>query len=104
LNASVWTSDTARGRRLAARLRAGSVNVNEGYAATWGALSAPMGGMRDSGIGRRHGAEGSWKHTEPQTIATQRGRMLDAPPGIPSAIWARGLVSSVRAPRVVRRR
>ena len=32
LNASVWTRDLARGRALAARIEAGTVNVNEGYA------------------------------------------------------------------------
>ena len=31
-----------------------------------------MGGMGDSGLGRRHGAEGMRKYTESQTIATQR--------------------------------
>ena len=30
---SVWTRDVRRGRAVAARLRAGTVNVNEGYAA-----------------------------------------------------------------------
>ena len=58
LNASVWTRDVARGRRLAARVKAGTVNINEAYAAAWGSVGAPMGGMRSSGLGRRHGAEG----------------------------------------------
>ena len=31
-----------------------------------------MGGMRDSGLGRRHGDEGLLKFTESKTIATQR--------------------------------
>jgi succinate-semialdehyde dehydrogenase/glutarate-semialdehyde dehydrogenase len=31
-----------------------------------------MGGMGDSGLGRRHGAEGIRKYTESQTIAVQR--------------------------------
>ncbi len=35
-----------------------------------------MGSMRDSGVGRRHGAEGIRKYTEPQTIAVQRGIAL----------------------------
>jgi succinate-semialdehyde dehydrogenase / glutarate-semialdehyde dehydrogenase len=72
LNASVWTRDTRRGEDLAARLRAGTVNVNEAYGAAWASVDAPMGGVGDSGLGRRHGREGIWKYTEPQTIATQR--------------------------------
>jgi succinate-semialdehyde dehydrogenase/glutarate-semialdehyde dehydrogenase len=72
LNASVWTADLARGRRLAARVRAGTVNVNEGYASAYASYDAPMGGMKDSGVGRRHGSEGLLKYTEVQTIASQR--------------------------------
>ncbi len=53
LNASVWTRDTARGRRLAQRLSCGTVNVNEGYAATWSSVDAPMGGMKASGLVQR---------------------------------------------------
>ena len=35
LNFSVWTRDTGQGRDIARRLEAGTVNVNEAYAATW---------------------------------------------------------------------
>ncbi|MFQ5747240.1 MAG: succinic semialdehyde dehydrogenase [Gemmatimonadota bacterium] len=77
LNASVWTRDPDRGRRLAERIRAGTVNVNEAYSAAYGSVAAPMGGMRDSGLGRRHGIEGLLKYTEPQTVAVQRGVDLD---------------------------
>jgi succinate-semialdehyde dehydrogenase/glutarate-semialdehyde dehydrogenase len=31
-----------------------------------------MGGMGDSGLGRRHGAEGILRYTEAQTVAVQR--------------------------------
>lgn len=72
LNASVLSRDTAAARAIAARLQAGTVNVNEGYAPAWGSTDAPMGGMGASGIGRRHGDEGLLKYTEPQTIATQK--------------------------------
>ncbi|GAA1512370.1 succinic semialdehyde dehydrogenase [Streptomyces synnematoformans] len=72
LNASVWTKDGRRGRRLAARLQTGTVNVNEGYGAAYGSVQAPMGGMKDSGVGRRHGSEGILKYTESQTVAQQR--------------------------------
>ncbi|MER7843099.1 succinic semialdehyde dehydrogenase [Kitasatospora sp. NPDC096077] len=72
LNSSVWTRDLRRGRAVAARLRTGTVNVNEAYAAAYGSVAAPMGGMGDSGLGRRHGAEGILRFTEAQTVATQR--------------------------------
>ncbi len=72
LNASVWTANPARGRRLAARIKAGTVNVNEGYASAYASYDAPMGGMKNSGVGRRHGSEGLLKYTEVQTIASQR--------------------------------
>lgn len=72
LNSSVWTKDGRRGRALAARLRTGTVNVNEGFAPAYGSVQSPMGGMKDSGLGRRHGSEGILKYTEAQTVAHQR--------------------------------
>ena len=72
LNSSVWTKNGSRGRAVAARLRTGTVNVNEGYAPAYGSVQSPMGGMKDSGLGRRHGSEGILKYTEAQTVAQQR--------------------------------
>jgi succinate-semialdehyde dehydrogenase/glutarate-semialdehyde dehydrogenase len=72
LNASVWSGNARRARRIAAQLRAGTVNINEGFAAAYGSVGASMGGWGDSGLGRRHGAEGITKYTEPQTVAQQR--------------------------------
>ena len=71
LNASIWSRDLRAARALARRIRAGTVNINDGYAAAWGASGAPMGGMGQSGLGRRHGPEGITKYTESQTIAAQ---------------------------------
>ena len=72
LNASVYTRDTRRGRAIAAQIRCGTVNVNEAFAATFGSIDAPMGGMRRSGLGRRQGAEGIARYTDPQSVAVQR--------------------------------
>ncbi|TDC59772.1 succinate-semialdehyde dehydrogenase (NADP(+)) [Actinomadura sp. GC306] len=80
LNASVWTKDAAKGRRLAARIQAGTVNINDGYGAAFASYDSPMGGMKQSGVGRRHGAEGLLKFTEVQTIASQHFVDLE-PPG-----------------------
>jgi succinate-semialdehyde dehydrogenase / glutarate-semialdehyde dehydrogenase len=96
LSASVWTRDPDRGRRVAAQVRAGTVNVNEGYAAAWGSLDAPMGGMGDSGLGRRHGREGLLRFTEAQTVAAQRLLGLGTPPGFTDQRWARVLGTTLR--------
>jgi succinate-semialdehyde dehydrogenase/glutarate-semialdehyde dehydrogenase len=69
LNASVWTR---RGDTVANAIHAGTVTVNEGYSASWASHGAPMGGMRSSGMGRRHGRDGIIKYTEAQTVAVQR--------------------------------
>jgi succinate-semialdehyde dehydrogenase / glutarate-semialdehyde dehydrogenase len=101
LNFSVWTSDRARGRRVAARLQAGTVNVNEGYAAAWASIDAPMGGMKDSGVGRRHGEHGILKYTEAQTIATERVIPVGAPPWLSAKQYARVMTTALRALRRV---
>lgn len=83
LNYSVWTSDTRKGIEVATRLHAGTVGVNDGYAATWSSYDAPMGGWKSSGLSRRHGEVGLLKFTEPQTVSVQRGIDAFAPfPGM----------------------
>ncbi len=82
LNASIWTGDPEKGRELAARIQCGTVNINEAYAATWASIDAPMGGFKESGIGRRHGAEGIVKYTEAQTVSVQRGMPIASPAGV----------------------
>ena len=99
LNFSVWTGDPARGRRVAQRLQAGTVNVNEAYIAAWGSVDAPMGGMKDSGLGRRHGATGITKYTESQTVSVQRGLPIAPPPMVPQKLWTRSITLGLRALR-----
>ncbi|MBU2694480.1 MULTISPECIES: succinic semialdehyde dehydrogenase [Pimelobacter] len=72
LNGSVYTRDTERGRQVARQIKCGTVNVNEAFGATFASIDAPMGGMRESGMGRRQGAEGIHRYTETQSVATQR--------------------------------
>jgi succinate-semialdehyde dehydrogenase/glutarate-semialdehyde dehydrogenase len=99
LNASVWTKDAGRGQRVAERLRAGAVNINEGYAAAWGSVDAPSGGIGDSGLGRRHGAEGILKYTDVQTIAAQRLLPIAPLPGMSDETWAKTLTVALYAMR-----
>jgi acyl-CoA reductase-like NAD-dependent aldehyde dehydrogenase len=104
LSASIWTRDTRRARRLAARIRAGSVNVNEAYGAAWGSADSPVGGMKESGRHARHGAEGILKFTEPQTVAVQRVAPIAPFPGMDAgsyARWMTRLLMLVRKTRIL---
>ena len=103
LNASVWTSDTRRGAEVARRIHAGTVNVNESYAAAWASTDAPMGGFKDSGLGRRHGREGIWKYTEVQTIATQHLVPVTQLPVLSQEATAKVLTTALSAMHTVRR-
>ena len=57
LSASVWSNNTRRGERVAQRIEAGTVMVNDAIAA-FGICEAPHGGFKESGIGRAHGLMG----------------------------------------------
>lgn len=104
LNSSLWTRDVRRGTRIAARLRSGTVNVNEAYAATYGSVRSPMGGMKDSGLGRRHGSEGILKYTEAQTVAVQRLLPLAPALGMDDEKYAAFLSRSLRLMKALRMR
>ncbi|MFE6051956.1 succinic semialdehyde dehydrogenase [Kitasatospora sp. NPDC056446] len=102
LNSSVWTRDLRRGRSVAARLRTGTVNVNEAYAAAYGSVASPMGGMGESGLGRRHGAEGILRFTEAQTIATQRLMPIAPSFGLDDKQFAAVMTGGLRALKALR--
>ncbi|KUJ67033.1 succinate-semialdehyde dehydrogenase [Streptomyces albus subsp. albus] len=104
LNASVWTRDGRRGRAVAARLRTGTVNVNEGFAAAYGSVRSPMGGMGDSGLGRRHGSEGILKFTESQTVAHQRLVPMAPAFGLDDEKYAALLTRGLRVMKTLRLR
>ncbi|MGB3893578.1 MAG: aldehyde dehydrogenase family protein [Mycolicibacter sinensis] len=96
LSAGIWTRDTKEGLRLGQRIRAGGVNINDGYAAAFGAHSAPAGGMKASGVGRRHGASGLLRYTEAQTIAVQWLISIESRFGLPRRIHGEVLSRAVR--------
>ena len=101
LNASVFSRSRRHGVRVASHLEAGTVNVNEVYAAAWGSVDAPIGGFKESGVGRRHGREGILKYTEAQTISVQRLMPVSGPRSLGSARTARALTAALRLLRRV---
>lgn len=97
LSGSVYTANVRRGRRIAGELRAGAININDGFAAAYGSMGAPMGGMGISGLGRRHGEAGLLKYTEAQTVASQRLPLMDPPRWISQGRYASLLTFGMRA-------
>jgi succinate-semialdehyde dehydrogenase/glutarate-semialdehyde dehydrogenase len=72
LNASV-VGPTKLAKEVAGRIMAGSVNVNEGFRASMASLDSPMGGMKQSGVGRRNGENGILRFTEARTVGVSTG-------------------------------
>jgi len=64
LAAFVQSSDLEAARRVAGRLRAGNVTIND---AGWD-LNAPFGGYRQSGNGREYGAWGLEEFLETKAV------------------------------------
>ena len=75
LTACVWTRDIGKGRRLAERIDAGTVMVNE-VVYTHGIAQTPWGGVKESGYGRTHGRMGLMELVHPQHIHVSRFSFL----------------------------
>jgi acyl-CoA reductase-like NAD-dependent aldehyde dehydrogenase len=80
LTASVWTKDLTKGKRVAERIEAGTVCVNE-VLYTHGIGQTPWGGFKNSGYGRTHGKHGLMELVQPQHIHVNRFSLL------PNAWW-----------------
>jgi acyl-CoA reductase-like NAD-dependent aldehyde dehydrogenase len=83
LNASVWTNDVARGVELAMRIESGSACVNDCLVSA-GVPALPFGGVKQSGVGTRHGgAEGLRQFCVRQAILTEPRRRRTEPTWFP---------------------
>ena len=69
LNASVWAGDSGEAMDVARQIDAGSVGINSTLM-IYNAFDVPMGGIKQSGIGRRHGEHGILRYTQEQSIVT----------------------------------
>jgi acyl-CoA reductase-like NAD-dependent aldehyde dehydrogenase len=83
LNASVWTGDVERGLSLAARIESGNVCVNECVISA-GVPNLPFGGVKQSGVGTRHGgAEGLRQFCVRQATLVERRQRKNEPTWFP---------------------
>ena len=80
LAASVWTRDRHRGEAMAARLKAGTVMVND-VISCFGIAEAPHGGFKLSGIGRTHGEMGMAEMVQVKHVD------VDLLPNVPKPWW-----------------
>jgi succinate-semialdehyde dehydrogenase/glutarate-semialdehyde dehydrogenase len=80
LTASIFTRDIARGRRIAEKIDAGTVMVNE-VVYTHAVAQTPWGGVKQSGYGRTHGHLGLLEMVTAQHIH------VNLVPGIPDVWW-----------------
>jgi acyl-CoA reductase-like NAD-dependent aldehyde dehydrogenase len=67
LAGSVFSRDTERGEQIARRVESGAVCVNDAII-NFAALELPMGGVKASGLGSRHGAHGIRKYCSEQAL------------------------------------
>ncbi len=96
LNAAIYSRDGDRARAIARQVKCGTVNINEAFAATFASIDSPMGGMRESGMGRRQGAEGIHRYTESQSVATQRVLRFSPMLGLSEENYAKAMTLSLR--------
>ncbi len=83
LNASIWTRDIARGLALAQRLETGNVCVNDCVLSA-GVPALPFGGVKQSGVGTRHGgAEGFRQFCVPQSVMIEARKRRREPVWFP---------------------
>jgi aldehyde dehydrogenase (NAD+)/betaine-aldehyde dehydrogenase len=79
LMATVWTGDPARGHRVAARIKSGTVGINMPYTAFPG---IPFGGYKQSGFGRELGVETLDLYLETKSVVTYTGSRPTNPFGL----------------------
>lgn len=72
LAASVWSADTDAARRIAARIEAGTVWINEIHSFS---PHVAFGGHKQSGIGIENALEGLAEYTNAQTVVTSKPKV-----------------------------
>ena len=72
LGASIWTTDRAKGERMARRVESGMVWIND-HSFTHGAMQCSWGGVKDSGLGRSHSKFGLYECVNVKLVTWEPG-------------------------------
>jgi acyl-CoA reductase-like NAD-dependent aldehyde dehydrogenase len=110
LDACVFTRDKEKASQMAEKLFAGTVCINDGLV-NYIIPDTPMGGVKDSGFSRRHGAEGIRKYCYQKSIVIDRFGLKSDFPWFPasekktmqmrrliSLLWRSGWKNKFRSP------
>jgi succinate-semialdehyde dehydrogenase/glutarate-semialdehyde dehydrogenase len=94
LTASVWSRDRRAAARLASRLNAGAVMLND-HLMSHGLAETPWGGFGDSGLGKTHGEPGFREMLKVKVVVD------DILPGVKKNLWwqpySAGVYRGIRA-------
>ena len=104
LNASIWSKDIDRAQSVARRIESGNVNINDILAAAYASKGTPSGGLKQSGVGARHGDQGLLKYTDGQSIAVLKKQVLEPQGDQTYEAYARQTQLSLRLMRKTRLR
>ena len=99
LNASVWGGDVANACQVGRRIESGNVNVNDILATAFASKGTPSGGVKQSGVGARHGDQGLLKYTDVQNLAVLKKQVMGARPGQDYDKYVKGMLSGLRMMR-----
>ncbi|QYJ04008.1 succinate-semialdehyde dehydrogenase (NADP(+)) [Nocardioides panacisoli] len=102
LNASVWGTDLERAEAVAHRIESGNVNINDGLAAAYAAKGTPSGGVKNSGVGARHGDQGLLKYTDVKNVATVKKPVLGPQPGQDYDAYVKQMLTSLKVMKRLR--
>ncbi|GAA3439161.1 succinic semialdehyde dehydrogenase [Kutzneria kofuensis] len=102
LNASVWGRDMAAAHAVARRLESGNVNINDILATAYAAKGTPSGGVKNSGVGARHGDQGLLKYTDVQNLAVLKKQVMGPRPGQDPEKYVVGMLSTMKLMRKLR--
>ncbi|MDF1604911.1 succinic semialdehyde dehydrogenase [Nocardioides sp. YIM 152315] len=99
LNASVWGGDLAHACRVGRRIQSGNVNVNDILATAFASKGTPSGGVKQSGVGARHGDQGLLKYTDVQQLAVLKKQVMGARRGQDHDQYVKGMLGGLKMMR-----
>lgn len=104
LNASVWGRDVKQATAVGRRLEAGNVNINDTLATAYASKGTPSGGVKQSGVGARHGDQGLLKYTDAINLAVLKKQVMGPQGDQTYAAYAKQTLMSLKIMRKTRLR